>query len=281
MGKQRGGQLSSVGGGGEEGLGGGMGGPLGPEPPSPSTPSKRTPDPAKKCDSGLKSDLSQFTGKLKTEPGESPVMSEGEVSARRLAALSDSEHLPLSPRKEVVGGPHYSVGKEECLPPHHLAHGNMANMALEPNLHHLTDPAIACNNFSVDSIMTTSRDGSPSGGQEGGGYRTGWGGGGNSPSYPACLYPGQTSLEELSNMTAACLSNQNQMGSLYPRPSWYTIPGPHSPTNIPPGDQAFPQPREYFEPLGKAPSPIHGMEQVPYRSPTYRTNYYSQECDKY
>ena len=296
MGKQRGGQLSSVGGGGEEGMGGGMGGGgplLGPEPPSPSSPSKRTPDLGKKCEPGLKSDLSHssssssFTPKLKTEPVEpAGPLCEAELSARRLAALSDhSEHL--SGRKEsLLGpGPHYGLGKEEdqCrLAPHHLAHSNMAAMGLEPNLHHLTDPGVGCNNFSVDSIMTTSRDGSPTGlQQDTGGYRTSWTAGGNSPSYPACLYPGQTSLEELSNMTAACLNNQNQMGSLYPRPSWYSIPGHHSPSNLPPPDQPFPQPREYFEPLGKAPSPIQACDQVPYRSPSYRTNYYSQECDKY
>ena len=281
MGKQRGGQLSSVGGGGEEGPGGGMGGPLGPEPPSPSTPSKRTPDLGKKCEPvgpGLKSDLSHsFTPKLKTEPGE--------PAGPLCEALSDhSEHL--SPRKEGLLGPsaHYGVGKEEeqCrLPAHHLGHGNMAAMGLEPNLHQLTDPGVGCNNFSVDSIMTTSRDGSPTTVHETGGYRTSWAAGGNSPSYPACLYPGQTSLEELSNMTAACLNNQNQMGSLYPRPSWYTIPGHHSPNNLPPQDQPFSQPREYFEPLGKAPSPIQACDQVPYRSPSYRTNYYSQECEKY
>ena len=64
----------------------------------------------------------------------------------------------------LVGGPgHYGViGKEECGLAGHPGHPGMA-MSLEPNLHHLTgDPGVACNNFSVDSIMTTvSRDGSP------------------------------------------------------------------------------------------------------------------------
>ena len=293
-GQRGGGQLSAAGGGE---AGGGGGGPLGQETESLSpAPAKRAPDTsglAKRCEPGLKSDLGgnfQHT-KLKTEPGDSPHshdlgpgMSEAELSARRLASLSDSDHL--SPRKEgamLVGGPgHYGViGKEECGLAGHPGHPGMA-MSLEPNLHHLTDPGVGCNNFSVDSIMTTSRDGSPTGlQQDTGGYRTSWTAGGNSPSYPACLYPGQTSLEELSNMTAACLNNQNQMGSLYPRPSWYSIPGHHSPSNLPPPDQPFPQPREYFEPLGKAPSPIQACDQVPYRSPSYRTNYYSQECDKY
>ena len=63
----------------------------------------------------------------------------------------------------LVGGPgHYGViGKEECGLAGHPGHPGMA-MSLEPNLHHLTgDPGVACNNFSVDSIMTNSRDGSP------------------------------------------------------------------------------------------------------------------------
>ena len=123
---------------------------------------------------------------------------------------------------------HYSdkyslVSKEEC---HNMT------MAMEPNLHHLADNTGQCNNFSVDSIMTTgSRDGSPVSHDNvqlpphTGAYRPGgWSsaGGNSPPSYPACLYPGpgQTSLEELSSMTAACLSNQSSMGSLYPRPSW-------------------------------------------------------------
>ena len=122
------------------------------------------------------------------------------------------------------------------------------------------------------------------------GYRAAWGGN-VSPSYPACLYPGQTSLEELSSMTAACLSSQGNMTTgLYPRPNWYTMPGHHSPSNIGPAatDQPFSQAREYFEPLGKAPSPIPagcggGGDQVTagYRSPSYRTNYYPQDCEKY
>merc|ERR1719336_3007824 len=169
-------------------------------------------------------------------------------------------------------------------------------MAMEPNLHHLADNTGQCNNFSVDSIMTTgSRDGSPVSHDNvqlpphTGAYRPGgWSsaGGNSPPSYPACLYPGpgQTSLEELSSMTAACLNNQSQMSSLYSRTSWYTMPGHHSPSNIVNPDQTFPQPRaDYFEPLGKAPSPLpsSGCDQVPYRSPTYRTSYYSQDCEKY
>ena len=90
-------------------------------------------------------------------------------------------------------------------------------------------------------------------------------------------------------MTAACLSNQSGMGGLYSRPSWYTMPPGHSPSNIltPGPDQTFPQTRpEYFDPIGKAPSPLPGPgcgagDQGPYRSPTYRTNYYPQDCEKY
>ena len=312
MAKSHRGQLSSVGGG--DMLGGGA--PLGSESSSPPSPTKRTPDSAsKKCDSGLKSDLGNFTTKLKIEPGESVDsphdcglangITDQELTARRLAHLSDSEHL--SPRKEGMGVPaHYDkyglVSKEECLPGH-PGHGHPVSMAmsLEPNLHHLTDPNVSCNNFTVDSIMTTgSRDGSPQpgagvghpgGGDQVSGAMSGYRGapwGGNSPTYPTCLYPGpgQTSLEELSSMTAACLSSQTQMSSLYSRPSWYTMPAPghHSPSNIVNNpDQSFPQ-REYFEPLGKAPSPIQSGcsgDQVPYRSPSYRTNYYSQDCEKY
>ena len=226
-------------------------------------------------------------GKLKVEPGEGDVVGSG---------LTDDGHGGLSPSREMLppAPHHYGLGKEEVLG-HLGSHHHLPSMGIEAaNLHpHLvpTDPgAGTCNNFSVDSIMTNSRDGSP--GERGQlalpdmsnyGRPPAWSSPSSPSHYPAsCLYnPGQTSLEELSNMTAACLSNQNQMGSLYPRPSWYTIPGHHSPSNIPPADQAFPQPREYFEPLGKAPSPIQACEQVPYRSPSYRTNYYSQECDKY
>ena len=300
-------QLSSVGGGGGELLGGG----------SPPTPHKRTPDlAAKKCDSGLKSDLGNFTTKLKIEPGDSSPhdcgLTDAELTARRLAALSDSDHL--SPRKDgmipPIPPPHYSdkygvggvISKEECLSGPHGHPGPMSGMSLEPNLHHLSDPSVTCNNFSVDSIMTTggSRDSSPQpppgplptggpGPDQVSGYRghAPWGSAnGHSPTYPACLYPGpgQTSLEELSSMTAACLNNQSQMSSLYSRTSWYTMPGHHSPSNIVNPDQTFPQPRaDYFEPLGKAPSPLpsSGCDQVPYRSPTYRTSYYSQDCEKY
>ncbi len=313
MAKQRGGGQLSAGGGGE------LGGPLGaPEGSLSPTPTKRTPDSsgsgssgAKKCESGLKSDLGgNFTTKLKIEPGDSPHgdltasghgMTEAELTARRLASLSEnSDHL--SPRKEPgamgMAGAHYGdkyglIGKEECglgVAGGHPGHPGMA-MSLEPNLHHLTDPSVSCNNFSVDSIMTTvSRDGSPDR-LDMAGYRGGpWAPGpGHSPSYPACLYPGpggQTSLEELSSMTAACLSNQSGMGGLYPRPSWYSMPGHHSPSNIVNPDQTFPQTRpEYFDPIGKAPSPLPAGcgegEQGAYRSPTYRTNYYPQDCEKY
>ena len=300
MAKQRG-QLSASGGndGGAVGGGGGGGGggPLG-EPGSPPTPAKRTPDSAKKCDPQLKPDLTSFAplgqAKLKIEPGESPGgggcgmdLVEAELTARRLGVVGDGD--PLSPRN-IPPPPHYiekyGIGKEEAQS-HLLPHHPTMAMSLEPTLHHLTDPTgNNCNNFSVDSIMTTSRDGSPGAGDtrvssipEMGGYNRSWGN--SSPThYPTCLYPGQTSLEELSSMTAACLSNQNQMG-LYPRPSWYTMPGHHSPNSVVPTDQSFPQARDYFEPVGKAPSPIQSCEQGPYRSPPYRTSYYAQECDKY
>eukprot|EP00090_Calanus_glacialis_P030206 TRINITY_DN48667_c0_g1_i1.p1 TRINITY_DN48667_c0_g1~~TRINITY_DN48667_c0_g1_i1.p1 ORF type:complete len:479 (-),score=68.40 TRINITY_DN48667_c0_g1_i1:331-1767(-) len=291
MGKQRG-QLSAS---SANDGGAGGGGPLG-EPGSPPTPTKRTPDSAKKCDSQLKPDLANFAplgqAKLKIEPGESPSgcgmdMGDAELTARRLAALSDSD--PLSPRKDgmLPPPPHYTekygIGKEESHN-HLLPHPSMS-MSLEPNLHHLTDPSGNCNNFSVDSIMTTSRDGSPGAGDTRVsslpemGYNRSWGN--TSPThYPTCLYPSQTSLEELSTMTAACLSNQNQM-SLYSRPSWYTMPGHHSPNSIVPPEQTFPQARDYFDPIGKAPSPIQACDQGPYRSPPYRTSYYAQDCEKY
>ena len=178
-------QMAKQRGGGQLSAGGEVGGPLGaPEGSLSPTPTKRTPDSsgAKKCESGLKADLGgNFTTKLKIEPGDSPHgdlgasgngMTEAELTARRLASLSDnSDHL--SPRKEPGGmvmthyGDKYGlIGKEECglgvaAHPGHPGHPGMA-MSLEPNLHHLTDPSVSCNNFSVDSIMTTvSRDGSP------------------------------------------------------------------------------------------------------------------------
>ena len=286
------------------------GGPLGSHPASPDTPAKQCPETGamagKKCE--LKTDCTSFSSpKLKVEPGDSPhdscgglaTMSDAELAARRLVAMTEAaDHL--SPRKDgsmVVGGGHYGVGKEECLP-----HGHSMTMSMEPNLHHLApgEQPGTCNSFSVDSIMTTSREGSPVSGQHSsdpvqlpphsgsGGYRPVAPWGGHSPTYPTCLYPGapgQTSLEELSSMTAACLSNQTQMSSLYSRPSWYTMPGHHSPNNIGPSEPTFPQSRDYFEPLGKAPSPLPAgcaADQMPYRSPTYRTNYYQpQDCEKY
>jgi hypothetical protein len=213
-------------------------------------------------------------GKLKVEPGEG----EG------LPGLG--EEGGLSPGRELLPpGPHYSLGKEEGLPqlPHHLP-----AMGLEPLQGHIgTDPAAACNSFSVDSIMTASRDGSP--GDRGQlpdmasyGRAPAWSPA--SPShYPAsCLYPGQTSLEELSSMTAACLSGQGQMGGLYRGGPWYAMPGHPSPNSLlPPGEHApFPQRSDYFEAAPKPPSPGPECE-GPYRSPGYRTSYYGQECDKY
>ena len=238
-------------------------------------------------------------GKLKVEPGEGEVVGPG---------LGDESHGGLSPTRDMLppASHHYGLGKEEVLgqlgPHHHLP-----GMGLEPSgLHpHLvpTDPTAAtCNNFSVDSIMTNSRDGSP--GERGQlplpdmssyGRPPAWSSPSSPSHYPAsCLYnPGQTSLEELSNMTAACLNSQSQMGGLYSRqPPWYAMPGHHSPNssilpNNPTSNEhvaTFPQ-RDYFDTAPKPPSPGPECE-GPYRSPgPYRTSYYQQqqqqECEKY
>ena len=227
-------------------------------------------------------------GKLKVEPGD-------EVSQ---AAGLGEEAGGMSPGREMLAPhtPHYGLGKEEVLGQLHTSH-HLSSMGLDPALHHhlTTDPiAATCNNFSVDSIMTASRDGSPGErGQvlpdmSGYGRSAAWPPPSSPSHYPAsCLYPGNTSLEELSSMTAACLSSQGQMSGLYPRPSWYAMPGHHSPNSLlAPGDQgpgAFPGPQrqDYFEAPGKPPSPGPECE-GPYRSPQpYRTSYYGQECDKY
>ena len=223
-------------------------------------------------------------GKLKVEPGEG----EG------LAGLGEEGGLSPTRGEMLPPATHYSLGKEEVvgqLGPHH----HLPAMGLDPGLAHLpTDPSVSCNSFSVDSIMTNSRDGSP--GERGvgqplpdmGSYgrAAAW----SSPSspstahhYPAsCLYPGQTSLEELSNMTAACLSSQGQMGGLYARQPWYAMPGSHSPSALLPEHAAFPR-AEYFEPAaGKPGSPGAECEVQGYRSPgPYRTGAYYQDCEKY
>lgn len=239
-------------------------------------------------------------GKLKVEPGEGDVVGSG---------LTDDGHGGLSPSREMLppAPHHYGLGKEEVLG-HLGSHHHLPSMGIEAaNLHpHLvpTDPgAGTCNNFSVDSIMTNSRDGSP--GERGQlalpdmsnyGRPPAWSSPSSPSHYPAsCLYnPGQTSLEELSNMTAACLSSNGQMSSLYARqPPWYAMPGQHSPnssTILPtnPSNEhgtTFPQ-REYFDPAPKPPSPGPECE-GPYRSPgPYRTSYYQQQhpqqdCEKY
>ena len=267
------------------GAGGGEG------PGSPPTPGKEQPD-SKSCEAGLKPDLGTFATKLKVEPGDSPhstaAPEPGLACNPRLGGL-EPEHQLTSPGHYAAPGP----GKEECLGGGHgPAHPGMAAMAgLE---HHgglvPGDPVTMCHNFSVDSIMTTSvsRDPSPDT------YRGYPGPGQVGPSSPGaghqynCLYPGPgggTSLEELSSMTAACLSQQMSGMPVpgYPRPSWYAMPHPAADQTFPhPG--AAPRQPDYFEPLGKAPSPLPAggcADQGPYRSPSYRTNYYSQDCEKY
>ena len=149
-------------------------------------------------------------------------------------------------------------------------------MSVDPALQHMSEVAAGCNSFSVDSLMT-ARDGSPdgrlaglqdnrlSGLQDMSGYN----------HYSPCLYPTTSSLEELSNMTAACIP-QSLMSPPYSRPNWYSMPGGHSPSAP---EQQYAQPREYFESLGKPPSP-GACSQVPYRTPPYRA-YYPQDCEKY
>jgi len=203
---------------------------------------------------------------------------------------------------------HHRLDSGLPLPGHHRLEPVLSN-------HNITDPTNTCHNFSVDSLMTSreagglinsrdgsglmaprdgsglmaTREGSPT--QDGRsslpdmGYSRSWGNisPGHGGHYPSpCLYPtSQTSLEELSSMTAACLPPPSHS---YSRPSWYSMPGGHSPSSIIPDQQTFSQSRDYFDSVpGKAPSPGPGpCQQVPYRSPPYRTPYYeAQDCAKY
>ena len=189
-----------------------------------------------------------------------------EMTARRILG-------PLhSPGKEIglLPASHGYMGKEETGG-HLLNHVQIPGM--DPSgLQVMSEVPGGCNNFSVDSLMTSREAGGGSpvdnrlaGLQDMSGYS----------HYAPCLYPTNSSLEELSNMTAACIP-QGLMAPPYSRPNWYSMPGGHSPTNH---EQSYPQPREYFDPLGKPPSPSP-CSQAPYRSPPYRA-YYPQDCEKY
>ena len=272
---------------------------------SPPSPSKRD---GKKCESPMKHELGGMVGmypptsKMKIEPGDSP----GGLDCGGLQDGRLMDQAINSPGKDdgVGGGGggllpagHAYLGKEE-VPPHLLGHlHHMSGMSLDPSIQQMSEAGggggggggstAICNNFSVDSLMTTV-------GREGGGSPVDnrlaalqdMSGYSSSHYPPSCLYPANSSLEELSNMTAAaaCLP-QTLMSPPYSRPNWYSMPGGHSPTAAGGGgqDQVYPPPhqsREYFEPLGKPPSPSSCSVAPPYRTPPYRT-YYPQECEKY
>jgi len=225
---------------------------------------------SKKCETPLKHELVNSypplsASKLKIEPGDSPEDCglADELASRRLI---DQNHSPG--KESLLPSSHAYLGKDE-LSGHLLSHVHMSGMSLEPSLQQMADVAAGCNNFSVDSLMTTTRDGSPdprvSGLQDMTGYS----------HYSPCLYPTNSSIEELSNMTAGCLP-QSLMSSAYSRSNWYSMPGGHSPTQP---DHSY-QPREYFEGVGKPPSP-GACTQAPYRTPPYRSYYPHQDCEKY
>lgn len=250
--------------------GGSTGDPGGHRSPPPP-PGKRPLD-SKKCESPLKHELSSVypTSKMKIEPGDSP----GDCGMQDGRLMDHPTHSPG--KEDLLPPSHAYLGKDE-VPAHLLGHHlHMSGMSLEPSIQQMSETGGAgCNNFSVDSLMTTVREGgSPDNRlaalQDMSGY---------SHYPPSCLYPANTSLEELSNMTAACIP-QTLMSPPYSRPNWYSMPGGHSPTNQ---DQVYPLPshqsREYFDPLGKPPSPS-ACSVAPYRTPPYRS-YYPQECEKY
>ena len=244
----------------------------------------RTPSDPKKCESSpLKHELYPplGTSKLKIEPGDSPGAVGGdscgmtdEMTARRILGP------PHSPGKDIglLPSSHGYMGKEE-VGPQLLNHVHIPGMDPSGGGLQAMSEVLGggCNNFSVDSLMTSREGGSPVDNrlttaqlQDMSGY---------SHHYAPCLYPSNSSLEELSNMTAACIP-QGLMAPPYSRPNWYSMPGGNSPTHH---EQAYPpQTREYFDPLGKPPSPS-ACSQVPYRTPPYRTYYphNPQECDKY